>query len=341
MTTTENSIDEPGRIAGFWRRLFALVLDSVVLGSFGLCLGSFLYDYLVGIGAWGRVIGFAIALAYFGAMNSCVSCGQTIGKMAMKVRAVSASGTPLSVASSFFRSFILCVPFFLNGAPIDAQLLHSWLLWVLGILVFGVGLSIAYLFLFNRKTRQSLHDLAVGSYVVRVGGEPVALPAPGIWRGHLAVVVALVALAAGMPIFTGRLAETEPFVSILSLQKAIANEPGIRNARVQVGASFYSSPDKGSTSSNYLSTSAIIDSWDVDREALADRIAQITLVTYEPANQKNFITLSLSHGYDIGIASAWKSQNFSYSPAEWRERLALKPSRAVQETLRNKAVQRP
>ncbi len=326
MTTAENPTAGASHIAGFWRRLFAFILDVLVLGVFGACLGLVSYDYLASVGGWGRIIGFFIALTYLGVMNSRIFGGQTVGKMVMKIKVVSSNGAPLNVAASFCRSGILCVPYFLNGAPFDVDLLRSWFVVVLTLLVFGVGLSVVYLFIFNRRTRQSLHDLAVGSYVVKTGAETVPQLFGAPWRGHFAVVAVIMILAGAAPIFTGRLAQTEPFTSLLLLQKALASEPGIRHVTVQVGTSSVASVQKGTQSTTNLSAQVITESKDLDREALANKIAQIALSSYAEASKKDSIAVSLAYGYDIGIASAWQSQNFAYSPAQWRGRLTPKSS---------------
>jgi len=67
------------KMAGTWRRLFAFCLDGLFLGAFGAWLGLLAYDRLAALGDWGRVVGFAISLVYFGAMGSELSGGQTLG----------------------------------------------------------------------------------------------------------------------------------------------------------------------------------------------------------------------------------------------------------------------
>ena len=49
-------------------------------------------------------------------------------------------------------------------------------------------------------------------------------------------------------------------------------------------------------------------------------------IELDPAFAPAYAGLSLAYGYDIGIASAWQSQNFAYSPAQWRGRLTPKSS---------------
>ena len=52
-------------ISGFWRRIGALIIDTLILGIAGIVLGLFLESTFVLIGAWGRLVGFSIALIYF------------------------------------------------------------------------------------------------------------------------------------------------------------------------------------------------------------------------------------------------------------------------------------
>lgn len=65
---------------------------------------------------------------------------------------------------------------------------------MLNVVSLGVGGATLYLFIFNSSTRQVLHDLAVGSYVVKVASEGAPAVRP-LWWLH-GVVVALWMLAA-------------------------------------------------------------------------------------------------------------------------------------------------
>jgi uncharacterized RDD family membrane protein YckC len=332
MQTADAPKMEWAQISGFWRRLLAFVVDSVTLGILGTTLGFFLYDQLSSLGGWGRLLGFGIAVTYLGVMNSNLHGGQTLGKIALKIKVVSRDGITLTPPASFCRAGILCTPYFLNGAFFNAEPLQSWFVIVLVVLVFGVGASIVYLAAFNRRTRQSLHDLAVGSYVVRTQGEGTTLAVSPLWRGHRAVVILFVAAAAAAPLFTDQFAQSEPFVSLLPLQKALSSEPGVRHATVHVGWNLSTTVQKGSQSKTYLSARVVTDSRDVDPERLSNRVAQVVLDNYAEAAKKDVIAVSLAYGYDIGIASAWQSKNYSFSPFEWRQRTAPKSSGGIQPT---------
>ena len=105
--------DQPS-IAGFWRRFLGVFVDSLVLGVFGCLLGFFFFDAFVQIGAWGRLIGFCIALIYFGFLNSHLCGGQTIGKRVARTKVVRREGTGLTLSRSTIRYLILGAPFFLE-----------------------------------------------------------------------------------------------------------------------------------------------------------------------------------------------------------------------------------
>ena len=59
----------------------------------------------------------------------------------------------------------------------------------------AIGLGIVYLLLFNRQTRQGLHDLIVGTFVVKKGGVPDVIAAP-LRRAHWYVLAGLFVLLA-------------------------------------------------------------------------------------------------------------------------------------------------
>ena len=178
---------EPIIIAGFWKRLLALIIDGLLLGFAGFLLGLMFFDQFARLGGWGRLIGFIIALIYFGVFNSSIGKGQTIGKRIANVKVVDGEGQFLSPRKSFLRSAILELPFFLNGALIPPSVMISPLGVLVGLIIFGIGGAIIYLYIFNRRTRQSFHDLAAGSFVIRslAAAPPVAI---GISKYHIVVV---------------------------------------------------------------------------------------------------------------------------------------------------------
>jgi uncharacterized RDD family membrane protein YckC len=308
-------------IAPLWKRVVAYFLDWILLAVVGMCIGFFLFDALAGIGIWGGAIGFVTAMIYFGICDSRIRNGQSVGKIAMKIRVVSRSGAPLRVPPAFLRAAILLVPYFLIGIPFDL-VAHFWSGILLSMLIFGTAFGLAYLLLFNRTTRRSLHDLAVGSTVVRAddktSGVPVAHP---LWRGHIVAVVLLFVVAAILPVLGAQLTKKEPFVSLLALQTLLSAEPGVVHVNVTDGATTRLNGKDTAKPVKTLSIQVAVQSKTLYEEAFADKIARIALDNHIAANDKDLIVVTVSYGYDIGIASAQTSKIFTHSPADWRTRL--------------------
>jgi len=109
------------KIAGFWRRIGAFVVDGFVLGIVGMILGLLFFDAFASIGAYAKLIGFAIALAYFGIGNSRIGGGQTLGKRYQGVRVVDGHDQLPTLPRSLLRYAVLGIPFFANGLRINTQ----------------------------------------------------------------------------------------------------------------------------------------------------------------------------------------------------------------------------
>ncbi|MGR5175854.1 RDD family protein [Vibrio mediterranei] len=301
-------------ICGFWRRIGALFIDTLLLGVFGYVVGLLLEDTLVQLGGWGRLIGFAVSITYFGVMNSSIANGQTIGKKILKIRVVDSSNSTVSLPKSFLRYSFLAVPFSLNGAQITNEALFSYLTYPLSFIIFGGLLSISYLYVFNRVTRQSLHDLVIGTYVVNAEVNSEELPS--IWKPHLGVVATLFIASVLVPAFTSDLAKSEPYKALLAVQEAINNNESVKYARVKEGSSTFTSSDSGSTTTTYVNTQAFLYKNNVDDPGTAKQLAQTIIETYPKSLNKNVIQVTLTYGYDIGIASKWNSYNYQFNPQE-------------------------
>lgn len=74
-----------------------------MLGIVGMLLSALLFDTFARMGVYARLIGFAIALAYFGVLNSRIGGGQTLGKRWLGIRVVDAQGQLLSPPRALLR----------------------------------------------------------------------------------------------------------------------------------------------------------------------------------------------------------------------------------------------
>lgn len=89
-------------IADFWRRLGAFVSDIFILGAIGLTLGALCFDPLARMDTSAGPIGFAIALAYFGALNSRLGNGQTLANRWFGIHAMNMQGQLASPPRALF-----------------------------------------------------------------------------------------------------------------------------------------------------------------------------------------------------------------------------------------------
>lgn len=304
-------------IASFWRRIGALLIDTLILGLVGFLLGLIFESAFVKIGEWGMLIGFVIALVYFGVMNSEFFNGQTIGKKLLNIRVVDSNNQAIHLFRSVLRYIILAAPFSLNDAHFSNESLLSFLMYPLSLVVFGGLFSIIYLYIFNRVTRQSLHDLVVGTFVVNVNIESQGVGK--VWKPHLVVVAVFFFAAAIIPAFTGELAQKEPFKDMLTVQSELSNEPRVTYASVTTGTTTFSSEKKGTKTTTDVTAQAIISSNNVGDVELARKLATIVIKSYPEAMNKDALRITLTYGYDIGIWSQWLNHTHDFNPSEFAD----------------------
>lgn len=310
------SVTEGGQdlvIAGFWPRIGAFFADVIILGLVGVAIGSVMYSSLASIGAPARLIGFFISLAYFGVLNSRIGHGQTLAKRWFGLRVVDTQGAPLSLPRSLLRYTVLGIPYFCNNLPLSATMEASqaWGM-LLSVVVGSAGFALVYLYIFNRRTRQSLHDLVAGSYVVQVQTRATRIDVPTIWRGHLVVIGVITLLSLGAPALMDRLDSTELFAGLMPLYQTLQAQPHVLNAGVRRGWL----KSTGRPTAHYLSAHLRVDAPITDDAGYARHIAQVLAKGDPHFSEEDVVTVGLSYGCDIGIASWWTQRAYSFERSE-------------------------
>ncbi len=177
-----------------WRRGLAFLIDSVILGIAGFIIANAFFNIFVSLGPYARFLGYAIAVFYYGYFNSEKRKGQTPGKYIMKIRVVNGRGEPISFETSLIRAAFLMLPLTLKqiGPAIPAEYdAPNQFLAMLNFLITCLGTGIIYFFLFNRGTKQSLHDLICGTFVIKAVTEGPP-DNKGVWKGHYYIYGSLV-----------------------------------------------------------------------------------------------------------------------------------------------------
>ncbi|MFT3765221.1 MAG: RDD family protein [Minicystis sp.] len=308
-------------LAGFWRRFAAWFIDLVFLGVIGQALGWALASFWFRVGPDARVVGLLVLLAYFGVMGSRVTNGQTLGKRLLKIAVRDADGKPIGVGRALLRAAFLVVPYILNGwaSPVFEIGILSW---IDSVVVFGMGGAILYTMLFNRRARQGLHDLICNTYVVRLGGEPVAsFPATG--RAHWIVVGVLVALAAAGT------AAGNVFAPSIMKRTEIASLDQLSRTLKADGRFFTVSANDLTMQSSQGGTSRIlqVQVWYKGRPSEAEAheimkgLAKVVLESTGSADRYDLLRFSVTSAFDLGIASSNHESHDGEPPDVWRQRL--------------------
>ncbi len=308
--------------AGLWRRVAAFIVDALVLAVLGQLLGAAFSGTLVHLGPWDRLLGFLVAAAWFVPQDSRLLGGQTPGKRMLGLRVVDASGAPPAPGRAAARFAILGGPYFINGAALPMGVTMALGGVPLALAVFGAGLSLLYLLLFNRRTRQSLHDLLTGTFVVRAAAaQRLRVPGVRTWAGHATVVGLLMASAAGAPILAGQMARAAPFAGLHALYDQVTAQPEVRSASVvdSVSARYGLG---GDSRQRVLLIRVGIESPVMESGLLATRLAGIALAVYPGADREDMISVRLTRGWDLGIAWRQDSNEFAKTPEQWRDRVA-------------------
>jgi uncharacterized RDD family membrane protein YckC len=159
-------------VVGFWRRVFADLLDSLVLMIFGFAIGYPFRHAFSSMGLHALWVGLACSFLYFGILHTRFGSGQTLGKRWLGIQVLKRDGSFLSLGSSLIR--YLAVSFVVyNGLygsllaflPAKASIAVGSVFLLLVIWAFFA----CFLLIPMHPLKRGLHDLAAGSVVVYKG----------------------------------------------------------------------------------------------------------------------------------------------------------------------------
>lgn len=314
-------------IASFWRRLAAWVVDTLLLGIVGQVLGWTLSPIWFRIGPYGRIVGLLFILTYFGLMNSSIGNGQTIGKRLLKIAVRDRENKSIGIRRSLLRISILAIPALLNQWALPIFQITA-LRWLLIIIVFGVGAAILYTMVFNRRTRQGLHDLVCGTYVVHLTGKPIET-FPQTAKIHRVVAGALVVFAvvvATVASFIGSyIVSVTMLASIYELYQTLQTDSRFFTVSVNDNTLFSS---QGTTVHSLQ-----IQVWykgvpsNEERVKVMNDIARIALDNADDIEQYDLLRISVTSAYDLGVATGNITFGDSQPIEVWRERVSTADSR--------------
>jgi uncharacterized RDD family membrane protein YckC len=308
-------------IASFWRRLGAWIVDTLLLGIIGQVLGWSLSSVWFQIGPYGRIVGLLFILPYFGLMNSRVGRGQTIGKRLLKIAVRDGENKPISVRRSLLRISILAIPIIFNqwALPIFQIPILQWLLTVI---IFGLGAAILYTMIFNRGTRQGVHDLVCRTYVVHLTGKPIeTFPQPAkihwVISGSLIALAALLATASSF--ISSAIISRTGLKQVYGLYQTLQTDPRFFTASVNVNTLY--------SNQGTITHMLQIQVWykgvpsNDERIQVLNDIAKVVLDNADNIDQYDLLRITVTSSYDLGIASGYISYTDNKPIEDWRERI--------------------
>jgi uncharacterized RDD family membrane protein YckC len=111
------------------------------------------------------LVGTALTLVYFGTMHG-LNRGQSLGKMAGKIRVVNLDGTPITMSKSYLRAVWYSGPSILAPVPlfVGFQLGANLLTWISGIYqITNIIMALA-----DSNMQRALHDRLAGTRVIKI-----------------------------------------------------------------------------------------------------------------------------------------------------------------------------
>jgi uncharacterized RDD family membrane protein YckC len=310
--TAQVVVDRP--ICGFWRRLLAFCIDCSILWVLGSLLGLMFFEQFSQLGQLGSLLGFIIATVYFGVLNSKVGKGQSLGKRLLKIRVVHKDGGLIELKTSLLRAALLSIPMCSNGAFFNGlEILGKFVVSLIFLLVIGM----IYFYIFNTKTRQSLHDIVCGTYVYRADASGVSTEST-VARVHYIIYLLIVAVVGIGTLYMQRFPLTSELQALDSVNKEISGLNGAYFTDVSLNR-FKS----GNQETKSLKVAVYVSKKTMQDDAVVDNIAKIILEKYQEVYSVQRIDINVIYGYNIGIATGWTNQIFAKSPGDWKEKLHI------------------
>jgi uncharacterized RDD family membrane protein YckC len=292
--------------AGFWQRLFAFAIDAIVVSIPCFTLAELFHNFFESSPFVAKLLGFAITTIYFAIFGSGIVEGQTLGMMPLRLRVVSGDGATISVLRSSARYLILFVPFLLNSNVLPARVpavVATSYETVLTIVAF----AIVYIAIFNRKTGQSLHDLATHTFVVDSSGRgPVH--AQGFWRPHWVFIAGLLVLSYGLVEIIPRTSRT--FSELTTIQRSVQSTTGLGSVNIAV---------KFSGGRSGLEIDADCGRIASDPNKAASVIAAAALVADAKAGERDYISIDCIKTVSVGFFKSTNRESFVHTPEEWQK----------------------
>lgn len=339
-TKLKNSQDKNEKIpsnpiAGFFRRFIAFGIDCFIAAIPLIFIGFGFRDFWYQLGPGGRIFGYLIMILYFGIGNSRLGRRDTFGKQIMGIAVVDRNRRRLPIEKSLFRSFILASIYMFNDWAISIfqNAVGSILV---GTIVLGGGLALLYGFIFNRITRQSIHDFLTDSFVIIVNPEqPGAIPETPDFHKKISYGLVLVGFVIStLSLFVTQLpAGFQPTFGIIE-DGELAQMASIQGEIFEQGDHF----SVGVRRTNNFNGATGVESKDLNIEIwtktvcsknrdscveLYNSAARVAFDEFENIDELTGLRISVVNRFDLGLASGQEIMGSSLRIEDWKKELNI------------------
>lgn len=288
--------------AGFWRRVFAHIIDFLLVSTVTLLTGLLLFDSFTAIGYFGIFVGFIFSGIYFTLGYSHIFGGQTLGKTLVDIKVVNKNGNSLSLKNAFVRFLVIDFSFYSSSSLLLWSNLYGTALFTFELVCNLVLLASIYLLIFNRPSRRTIHDYLAGSMVVNLDIEHQSHKP--LWKGHAAFLTPLIILLS-VASFAGFLKQKSVVKMLNPIKEAIELQTNYNVKRLGYDESSHPA-FKGQTFRTLVITVHTTDS-DVDLEKMSDEVTVIVR-EHPDATSFNNVLLVVSTGFNLGIAHSTRQE---------------------------------
>lgn len=308
-------------ISKFWTRIGALIIDFLIVGIFGFLLGLVFEDFFVSIGTLGLLIGFLICIIYFSIGYSYITNGQTIGKKSVNIQVITKDGKYLTFKKSFIRSLILFSPYFLINLRIPGIEEDSLFFVLKSVISVIVIIGITLIYIFNKSTRQTLHDFPTKSFVTETKKQANQIELKESKKIIFIIYGIIAVLLFGLAVYNTYNNKTITSNVNIVYKKLNQLDGVVRAGTSDNTSTFYGNQKKVTHSFNGVLWVQNLPQElnEIEESEIVKNAARIILENNNDISEFDFIRITLIRGFDIGIAKKSRSYFVSKSPEEWND----------------------
>jgi len=293
-------------------RVFALLIDLIILGVIGYLAGIAFRDFFVKTGLHGLLIGWFIATVYYTVGNSQITFGRTLGKFMLLIKVSNTEGETLSLSKALIRALLFTTPYFLMDY-FQGLSNNTYLSNFLGLISFTYYFGLAYFYLVNRKSRQTIHDIFSKTVVIAKEQDVSAIPLY-ITKKKIGVFIGLIVLIIGSStIFAMNFTTNSNISEVFEANQEVLNEIIIEASDIDEILYIESATIHIDSEVGIIITARLSQNLNkVDSDKIFSKVLDVLRNKELNINRLDYSEVVLNYGFDIGISKYSTSKTKRY-----------------------------